>query len=152
MKLNAANNNQLYWFNQSTLVRGGVSLDNFDGGNVTALQDGTGLVEVGGGYHWFTQATLIHGGVGLDNLAGVTSEVTVLGDGTAMMKLNPANSEQLYWFDQTTIQRGTVGLGGWDGSTVTSLQDGKAVLQITRQDYMWDQTAVARNGFSTDFD
>ena len=152
VKLNAANSDQLYWFNQTGLIRGGVSLDNFDGATVlTDLRDGTALLGTGGQYYWFDQSTLQRGSVGLDNFDGAIEQIHPLGDGTSLMRLNAANNNQIYWFDQTTLQRGGVNLDNFDGATiVATLEDGTAILRTGNQFYWFDQATLQRGTVGLD--
>ena len=152
VKLDAANNEQIYWFNQSTLLRGVVNLDNFDGATIlTDLDDGTAILGVGVQFYWFNQTTLLRGTVDLDNFDGAIDEIHPLGDGTALMKLNPANSQQIYWFNQSTLLRGVVNLDNFDGATIlSSLRDGTAILGAGVQYYWFDQTTLQRGGVGLD--
>ena len=84
---------QWYWFNQSTLLRGTLGLDNFDGiiDQVTPLGDGTALVKTTDGapnnqWYWFDQTTMQRGSVGLDNFDGLTVQAR-LQDGTALISV-----------------------------------------------------------------
>ena len=152
VNLNAANNNQWYWFNKTSMQRGGVNLDGFDGAELAArLGDGTAILETGGQYYWFDQNTVHRGSVNLDSFDNIIEEIHPLGDGTALMKLNAANSNQIYWFAQTTMQRGGVNLDGFDGANImATLGDGTAILETGGQHYWFDQSTLHRGSVNLD--
>ena len=179
VNLDPANNEQWYWFAEdsaqpqklSTLLRGVVDLDNFDGiiETVVTLGDGTALVNLNAAnnhqWYWFNQDTLLRGAVSLENFDGALEEVFPLGDGTALTKTTfNAPNNQWYWFDQTTLKRGAVSLENFDGAIdqVFPLLDGTALLKTSfsapnNQWYWFDQTtlqrgAVGLENFDADID
>ena len=78
-------------------------------------------------------------------------QVEQRGIGTALTKLNPANSGQIYWFNQDNMIRGGVNLDNFDGATILAgLQDGTAILQLGAEYYYFDQATLLRGTVGLD--